>query len=403
MTEPPTRRSEEAHAVADRLPLAGLRVLDLTRIRSGPTAVRQFADWGADVLMIESPGERPGIMARDSSDAQNLHRNKRSMTLDLKTDDGRAILYRLVTDADVLVENFRPDVKHRLRIDYQTLRAINPRLVYASISGFGEDGPYRDRPGIDQIAQGMGGLMSVTGLPGQGPLRAGIAIADVGAGLYCALGVLTALLDRHVTGQGRWVTTSLLQAQIALLDFQAARWLIDGVVPGQEGNHHPTVAVMGLFATADSHVNIGVMGQAMYELFCRTIDAESLLADPRFATGRDRYRNREAVNAAVETALRRAPTDHWVKTLNAMGIPCGPVLAIDAVFADPQVRHLRMARTIERESGPLAVVGQAFGLSGVEPRYATAAPKVGEHTAQVLGDLGYGDDDLARLRAAGVI
>ncbi|MCB1540078.1 MAG: CoA transferase, partial [Rhodoblastus sp.] len=216
--------------------LGRFRVIDLTRVRSGPTAVRQLADFGADVIKVEPPEQSAVDEPRLSSDFQNLHRNKRSITLDLKHPQGLAVFRRLVETADVVVENFRPDVKTRLGIDYEAVRAINPRIVYASISGYGQDGPYRMRPGFDQIAQGMGGLMSITGLPGQGPVRAGIAVADMAAGLYCALGILTALLEREVSGEGQWVKTSLLQAQIGLLDFQATRWLMDGVVPPQAGN-----------------------------------------------------------------------------------------------------------------------------------------------------------------------
>ncbi len=402
--EPATApRTPETTDASARLPFEGLRVIDLSRVRSGPTAVRQFADWGADVVMIEPPGEGDGAMPRLGSDARNLHRNKRSLTLDLKQPAGRQVLLHLVETADILIENYRPAVKRRLKIDYQTLSALNPRLIYASISGFGEDGPYADRPGIDQIAQGMGGLMSVTGFPGQGPVRAGIAIADTAAGLYCALGVMTALLERHVTGRGRWVTTSLLQAQIALLDFQAARYLIDGFTPGQEGNLHPTSPAMGLFQTADSQVNIGVLGQEMFERFCRAADVPALIDEARFATAGARARNRGALNAAVAAALRLQPTGHWVETFNDAGVPCGPVYAIDEMFADPQVRHLRMARTLKHDPLATQVVGQAFGLSGLEPHYDTPAPQPGQHTDAILAELGYGDDEVAQLRADAII
>jgi formyl-CoA transferase len=270
------------------LPLARFKVLDLTRARAGPAAVRQFADWGADVLMVE--GREPLELSghRDSSDFQNLHRGKRSLSLDLKSQEGREIFYRLVRDADVVFENYRPEVKHRLGVDYETLRAINPRLVYVSISGFGQEGPYRDRPAVDQIVQGMAGLMSVTGLPGQGPVRAGIAVSDCAAGVYGALGAMMALLEREATGEGRWVRTSLLQSLIGLTDFQAARWLTDGEVPDQAGNDHPSMAAMGLFPTADGSVNIAAAGASLFQRFCRAAGAEGLLADPRFADSRAR-------------------------------------------------------------------------------------------------------------------
>jgi formyl-CoA transferase len=387
------------------LPLARFKVLDLTRVRSGPTAVRQLADWGADVLMVEMFGAGRDIsMGRSGSDFQNLNRNKRSIQLDLKSDEGRAIFHRLATDADVVVENFRPDVKARLGIDYETLRALNPGLVYGSISGFGEDGPYRMRPGFDQVAQGMGGLMSVTGLPGQGPVRAGIAVADSAAGLYCALGVLTALLDREVTGVGRWVQTSLLQAQIAMLDFQAARWLVEGEVAGQEGNNHPTAVPMGLFEAADGHVNIAAAGDVMFENLCRVAGAEELLVDERFATGRARHANKAALNAELGRFVARRTVAEWVEDLNAAGIPCGPVYAIDAMFADPQVEHLGMARTIhDDDQGDITLVGQGFTLHDVEPTYARRAPSAGQHTERVLLDVGYTPDDIAGFRERGVI
>ena len=287
--------------------LSRFTVLDLTRVRSGPTCVRQLADWGANVIKIETPeglekGDAPGG-PRHGSDFQNLHRNKRSLSLNLKTAAGLEILKRLVAKADVVVENYRPDVKHRLGIDYETLKAVNPRLVYASISGFGQDGPYRERPGFDQIAQGMGGLMSITGLPGQGPVRVGIPIADLSAGLYCSLGILVALLAREETGEGQWVQTSLLQAQIAMLDFQATRWLMDKHVPKQAGNNHPTSIPTGVFTTADGHINIAVTGQKIWERFARSIGREDLLSHPDYASAALRSKNRDALGTAINAAL----------------------------------------------------------------------------------------------------
>ncbi len=385
------------------LPLSRFKVLDLTRVRSGPTAVRQFADWGADVLMIESPAGASDIAgARHASDFQNLHRNKRSMTLDLKSAEGRAVLFELAKSADVLIENFRPDVKHRLGIGYDAMQAVNPRLVYASISGFGEDGPYAGRPGLDQIAQGLGGLMSVTGEPGQGPMRVGIAVADSTAGLYCALGVMTALLEREVTGRGRWVRTSLLQAQIAMLDFQAARWLVDGAVPPQEGNHHPTAVPMGLFATADGHVNLAASGRAMFGKFCALVGREDWLADPRFADDGSRYRNREALRAEIAEIMRTRPSAEWVELCNANDVPCGPVHRIDEMFADPQVQHLRMSRPVHSQArGDIELVSQPFTFSDGDFAIRSGPPGLGEHTDDVLKSLGYGEaaiEDLRRRR-----
>ncbi len=368
------------------LPLAHIKVIDLTSARSGPCAVRQFADWGADVIMVEAPsGINDVTGVRHNSDFQNLHRNKRSITLDLKVADDKAALLKLVESADVLVENYRPDVKYRLGIDYATLSRINPRLVYASISGFGEDGPYRERPGYDQIAQGMGGLMSITGIPGQGPVRAGIAVTDVTAGLYCALGAMMALLERERTGKGRWIRTSLLEAQIGLLDFQAARWLIDGKVPPQEGNHHPSAVPMGLFQTADGHVNIAAAGQKMFTKFCQLTGHGELLEDPRYATFQSCYENRDSLRQTVAGIMLTRSSDEWIRICNENGIPCGPVHNIDAVFADPQVRHLRVTRQVQSpQLGDLELLWQPITVDGVDFEIRRAAPEHGEHTQEIL-------------------
>ena len=387
-----------------RLPLARFKVIDLTRARSGPTAVRQLADWGADVLKVETPGASAEVGSRNSFDFQNLHRNKRSMTLDLKAPEGVAILKRLAADADVLAENYRPDVKNRLGIDYETLRAINPRLVYASISGFGQDGPYADRPGLDQIAQGMGGLMSITGLPGQGPVRAGIAVADLTAGVFCTMGILVALLEREQSDEGQWVQSSLLAAQIAMLDFQAARWLLAHEVPGQAGNNHPTSIPTGVFATADGHINIAASGGELFGRLCEALGMPNLASHPDYANGRVRLRNRDKLNAALEEITQTRTSAEWIERLNAAGVPCGPIYSIDQVFADPQVRHLGIARAIEHPSrGPQELVGQAVELSRTPWGLRTPTPEKGEHTDAVLASLGYDTATIADLRERGVI
>jgi crotonobetainyl-CoA:carnitine CoA-transferase CaiB-like acyl-CoA transferase len=335
---------------------------------------------------------------------QNLHRNKRSLTLNLKAPEGLAILKRLVERADVLVENYRPDVKFRLGIDYETLRKTNPRLVYASISGFGQDGPYRDRPGFDQIAQGMGGLMSITGLPGQGPMRIGIALADLTSGIFAAMGILIALLEREQSGEDQWVQSSLLAAQIAVLDFQAARWTIGHEVAGQAGNNHPTNIPTGLFATADGYINIAAAGVEIYQRCCKALDAPHLATDPWFATEQDKSTNRDALNEAIEAITRGRTSADWIERLNAAGVPAGPIYKINEVFEDPQVKHLRLTRKVSHKVlGELEVIGQAIELSRTPWSVRSPTPEPGEHTDAVLGELGYGAAEIADLRARKVV
>ncbi|MGH7779903.1 MAG: CaiB/BaiF CoA transferase family protein [Candidatus Binataceae bacterium] len=385
--------------MATALPLQRFKVIDLTRVRSGPTCVRQLADWGAQVIKVEMPESDGFGWARHSSDFQNLHRNKRSLTVNLKSEAGRVILFKLIESADVVVENFRPDVKHRLGIDYETLSKINPRLVYGSISGFGQDGPYAGRPGVDQIAQGMGGLMSLTGLPGQGPVRAGIAIADTTSGLYCAMGILVALLEREVSGLGQWVQTSLLQAQIAILDFQATRWLMDGRVPQQAGNDHPTAIPTGVFETIDGRINIAAVGQAMFAGLARVMETPRWTSDPRFADPANRSRNRAALNAEIAAVTKTKPSEYWIVALNDAGVPCGPINTVDQVFADPQVQHLGIAQSVEHPKlGTIKLVGQPFTLSRTDSALKAATPEAGEHTDEILHELGYNDAEIAELR-----
>ncbi|MBU6270875.1 MAG: CoA transferase [Betaproteobacteria bacterium] len=384
--------------------LARLRILDLTRVRAGPTCVRQFADFGADVIKVETPGDEDLGGARDGSDFQNLHRNKRSITLDLKAPAGRDIFRRLVATADVVVENYRPDVKDRLGIDYASLRAINPRIILASISGFGQDGPYRDRPGFDQIAQGLCGIMSVTGFPGQGPLRAGAAVADVTAGLLAALGIMTALLEREVSGEGQWVQSNLLQAGITLLDFQAARYTMDGQVPPQVGNDHPTSMPTSAYRTADGHINVAASGSVMWMRLCEAIGRPELADDPRFRRADDRAANRAALAAEIESALQTRPSAEWVSRLNDAGVPCGPIYRMDEVFADPQVKHLGAAAPVNHPRlGTLNILNQAVRLSRTPAALATATPERGEHTDEVLREIGVTEAEIALLRGGRVI
>jgi len=391
--------------------LSRFTVLDASRVRAGPTAVRLFADMGARVIKLEIPPGAPGgddmIGGRDHNraDYENLHRNKESLTLNMKTPEGVAILHELVKQADVFIENYRPDVKHRLGIDPDTLRAINPRLVYASISGFGQDGPYAGWPGFDSIAQGMGGLMSVTGKPGDGPMRVGIPLADLCAGHFCAMGILTALLEREASGEGQWVQTSLLESQIAMLDFQAAQWLVDGRVPGQHGNEHPLTVPTGVFETQDGYLNIAAIGQTMWVRLCEALGLPQLVSEPGFGSDPERVANRERVNAAIGGVLRTRTTADWTQRLLKAGVPCGPIHTIDKVFDDPQVKHLEMRWPMQHpELGDIALVGQPMRLSR-HPRTAPAkpAPQQGDDTDAILGELGYSAQRIAELRAAVVV
>jgi len=383
--------------------LSRFRVLDLSRVRAGPTCVKQLADFGADVIKIESP---PGVDAnegmggpREGPDFQNLHRNKRAMTLNLKMPEGREVFTRLAKTADVVVENYRPDVKFRLGIDYDSLKAINPRVILASISGFGQDGPYHTRPGFDQIAQGMSGLMSVTGRPGEGPMRTGAAIADVSAGLYAALGILTALLEREVSGQGQWVQSSLLMSGVALLDFQAARYLMKGEVPPQVGNDHPTSMPTSAYTTADGHINVAASGEGMWNRLCTAIGRPELLTRTEFEGGANRAKNRDTLNAELNAALKGKKSEEWIRILNDAGVPCGPIYSMDQVFADPQVQHLQVAAKIKHPKlGDIRVINQAVGLSRTPATMASATPEIGQHTDEVLAEAGYSAADIARLR-----
>jgi crotonobetainyl-CoA:carnitine CoA-transferase CaiB-like acyl-CoA transferase len=379
--------------------LARFKVLDLTRARAGPTCARHLADWGADVVKIEMT-EEGGDMASDryGPDFQNLHRNKRSMTLNLKDPEGVEVFKRLVKTVDVVVENYRPDVKFRLGIDYETLKAVNPRLVYGSISGFGQDGPYRERPGFDQIAQGMGGLMWITGLPGQGPVRVGVPIADLTAGMFLAMGVMVALLEREKSGEGQWVRTSLLQAQIAMLDFQAARWLIKQDVPPQAGNDHPTGIPTGVFPTSDGHMNIAASNQHMFRRLCAAIGAPEIESTPDFANEKLRSKNRAACNAALGAVTKTKTSNEWIALLNKAGVPCGPIYKMDEVFADPQVKHLGMATPVHSPKlGDIHVVNQAIEMTRTPSKVQSPTPERGQHTDEVLRQIGYSDQEIAGL------
>lgn len=388
--------------------LSHIRVLDLTRVRAGPTCCRILADFGADVIKVEAP---PGVDpnegmsgARHGYDMLNLHRNKRSLTLNLKKPDGLKLFLRMAASADVVVENYRPDVKSRLGIDYDALSAINPRIILASISGFGQDGPYVGRAGFDQIAQGMGGLMSVTGEPGRGPMRAGTAVADSSAGIYAATGILAALAEREQSGQGQWVHTSLLEAQIALMDFQAARYLVDGESPGQAGNDHPFSTPMGVVEVSDGYINIGVGGDGQWRALCEALKHPEWGIDERFATLQGRFDNRPLVWSLVRPVFAEHGRDYWLEALGKAGVPAGPIYNMREVFADPQVQHLGIAKSMHHHArGDIRLVGQPVTLSRTPAAYDVPSPDPGDQNQQILAELGLSDAEIAELQKDSVI
>ena len=397
-----------APPATSRLPLSRFKVIDLTLARAGPSCVRTLADWGADVIRVEPPpgdGDATELVGRrDGSDFQNLHRNKRAITLNLKSNEGREVLMRLAEQADVIVENMRPGVTKRLGVDFEAVKKRNPRIVYGSISGFGQYGPYTARPSIDQIAQGMSGIMSVTGIPGQGPVRVGVAVTDIMAGAFLAQGILIALLDREVSGEGRWVQTSLIEAGINLLDFQATRWTMDKRVPPQEGNFHPTNTPMGLYPTADGFLNLAATSNKNFRTFCTLINREKMAADPRFGSSALRARNKEALNELIAHALRAKTSREWLDMMVAAGLPCGPVYNIKEVFADPQVEALRITRSVTHPRlGDIDLIAQPCEMTGFDRSIRTATPDLGEHNDEVLRSLGYDAEAIEKLRAAGVI
>jgi crotonobetainyl-CoA:carnitine CoA-transferase CaiB-like acyl-CoA transferase len=390
-----------------KLPLSRFTVLDLTRVRSGPAAVRQFADWGANVIKIEEPGDMPDDKPGGSSqfaDYQNTHRNKRSVTLNLKHPEGKALFMEMVKQADVVIENYRPNVKFKLGIDYESLRKVNPRIILASVSGFGQDGPYVDRPGLDQIAQGLGGIMSVTGEPGRGPMRAGIPVADLTSGLFCAIGTLVALLEREESGEGQWVQSSLLQAQVWMMDFQIMRWLMNKEIPGQTGNNHPTTAATGVYPTSDGFINLAAMGTEMFVRLVKALGRPDIAEDARFKDIKTRGQHRPALNELIAECTKEKPSAYWIDVFNKEGVPCGYIKNVKETMEDPQVVHLGMAKKLQHPKlGEISVVNQAVIMSRSKRDVFTAAPDRGEHNHEVYAEFGISADRVNALAKAGAI
>ena len=392
------------------LPLSRYTVLDLTIARAGPAAVRLLADWGARVIRIDPPmtaGKGSGVTgARRGSDEQNLHRNKRALSLDLKSAEGKAVFMNLVKSADIIVENFRADVKTRLGIDYPAVKSVNPRIIYGSISGFGQTGPYAERPGVDQIVQGMSGMMSITGIPGQGPVRAGVAISDTSSGMFLGQGILLALLHREHTGVGQWVQTSLLESMLNKLDFQASRYTMNGDVPGQQGNYHPTQVPMGTFESSDGLVNLAASSGKMFVSFCKAMEAEHLLDHPDYSSLPSRVKNREAMNAAINEVTREFTTAELVQRLNKVGCPCGPINDIGQAFEDEHVKYLKMTKTAHHHTlGDISLLRSPINMSEFPEteEFHHAGPDVGEHSQEILKEFGYSKSEIDELMGAGIV
>src|SRR5579859_4623204 len=389
----------------DARALSHIKVVDLCRARSGPTAVRQLSEMGAQVIKVEaleSDDDATGV--RHGFDFQNIHPNKRSITVNLKHPEGREALLRMVRDADVLVENFRPDVKHRLKIDYETLSQTNPRLVYGSISGFGQTGPYQDRPGLDQIAQGLSGLMTVNGEPGRGPMRVGLPVADLTAGFMLAHGIMAALFERERSGKGQWVHTSLLQANIRLMEFQAARYLLAGEVPGQAGNYHPISEPTGVYRASDGSLIIQAGGQVMFRRLCDALGAPELFDDARFSNGRERLKRRPELTVEIEQRLASRTAAEWVQVLTESGVPAGPVLNVEECFANEQVQTLPVvAEVVHPILGHQRLLGPGVNMERTQPQVCSPTPERGQHTDEVLRELGYSAEDIARFHQQGVV
>lgn len=378
--------------------LEGLIVLDLTHARAGPVCVRQLGDWGANVIRIERPGNPEDIAGRHEADFQNKHRNKRGMAINLRSDEGRAVLYRLVGRADVIVENFRPDVKHRLGFDYETLKAKNPRLILASISAFGQDGPYKDRPGVDQIMQGMSGLMSVTGEPGRMPMRVGIPISDIVTGLYAAMGVLTALLERQRSNLGQWVQASLLESQTFMMDLQAASYLVDGKVPKPVGNEHPSGPPTNAYKTKDGFVNVAPTA-AMWSRFCKALGKEEWITHPDYATREVRRKRRKEVAAEIAAVIAELDSATLMAKLEAAEVPCGPIYNMEEAYNDPQARHMKLAQTVVATDGhDMKLPRQPVTLSRTPSQLMVRTPEFAEHTDEILGEFGYSAEEIKGLR-----
>ena len=391
--------------------LEGIKVLDLSRALAGPYCTMMLADMGAEVIKLEMPGKGddsrswgPPFVEGESAYFMSINRNKKSITLNMKNEQSKEIVTKLIKQADVLVENFRPGAMDRLGFGYDAVKEMNPGIIYSSISGFGQDGPYRMLPGFDQVLQGMGGLMSITGEPGGPPIKVGVAIADIAGGMFAAFGIVTALFNREKTGKGQMVDVSLLDSQVAWLTYRAGAYFASGEVPQPVGSGHPVIVPYQAFKAKDVYINIAVGNDQLWEKFCKAVGLESVMDDPKFATNAKRVENRGEIVKIVGDLIVTKEGQEWLNILEEAGVPCGPIYSVDKIFSDPQVLHRQMMQELDHTKvGKVKVTGIPVKLSETPGEVQTPPPYLGEHTQEVLKELGYGDQDLETLRQEKVI